>query len=116
MMKDAQEVRALNVKRLTQKKSAKATLEDKHLEAKELRKTTLDELNNIQLYLVQLSSECDFLMRNFEVRHEGRVSEEVGLEDAKTIVTDEEPPSHGDVEAGFEAEHSEKQVDSHFEG
>jgi hypothetical protein len=114
MMKEAQETRALDVKRLNGKKSAKADLEDKLLEAKDLRKLTLDELNNIQLYMVQLSSECDFLMRNFEARHEGRVSEEVGLEDAKTIVTDEQPPTHAEIAAGFDAEKGHADVDEHF--
>merc|ERR1719298_12558 len=93
----------------------KAELETKISDAKAKQALTLEELENLALYMVQLSSECDFLMRNFENRHEGRVGEEVGLEDAKTIVTHEEPPSHGDVEKGFASEHSEKQVDAHFE-
>jgi len=116
IMKDAQETRAADVKALNHKKSVKAELEMKLTDAKELQTATLDELQNLALYLVQLHSECDFLLRNFEVRHEGRVGEEVGLEDAKTIVTHEEPPTHATVEGGFESEHSPKQVDEHFEG
>jgi len=114
MMKEAQETRALQVKHLNHETSTKAELEGKLLEAKELRKLTLDELNNIQLYLVQLSSECDFLMRNFENRHESRVGEEAELEDAKTIVTHEEPPSHGEIAAGYAAEKGEADVEHNF--
>jgi hypothetical protein len=114
MMEEAKEVRALDVKRLTQKKTAKAALEEKKVEAQDLRTVTLKELENLQLYIVQLGSECDFLMRNFEVRHEGRVSEEGELEGAKTIVTDEEPPTHAEIEAGFDAEKGEADVEAHF--
>jgi hypothetical protein len=116
IMKDAQETRAADVKALNHKKSVKAELENKLVDAKTLQEKTLEELQNLALYLVQLHSECDFLLRNFENRHEGRVGEEVGLEDAATIVTHEEPPSNTVVEAGFESEHSERQVDSHFDG
>jgi len=116
IMKDAQETRAADVKALNHKKSMKAELETKISDAKSLQSATLEELQNLALYMVQLHSECDFLLRNFEVRHEGRVGEEVGLEDAATIVSHEEPPTHAEAEAGFESEHSPKQVDEHFEG
>jgi hypothetical protein len=116
IMKDAQETRAADVKSLNHKKSMKAELEGKIVDAKTLQETTLEELQNLALYLVQLNSECSFLLRNFEVRHESRVGEEVGLEDAKTIVTHETPPDHKTVEGGFASEHSPKQVDEHFEG
>eukprot|EP00746_Dinoflagellata_sp_MGD_P163223 gnl/MRDRNA2_/MRDRNA2_91149_c0_seq1.p1 gnl/MRDRNA2_/MRDRNA2_91149_c0~~gnl/MRDRNA2_/MRDRNA2_91149_c0_seq1.p1 ORF type:complete len:777 (+),score=273.97 gnl/MRDRNA2_/MRDRNA2_91149_c0_seq1:103-2433(+) len=116
IMKEAQETRAADVKSLNHKKSIKAELESKIADAKELQSHTLDELQNLALYMQQLDSECSFLIRNFEVRHEGRVGEEVGLEDTKTIVTGEDPPGHAVVEAGFESEHSEKQVDEHFAG
>merc|ERR1719409_1610906 len=92
----------------------KAELEVKLTEAKESRATTMKELENINLYMVQLHAECDFLMRNFEARHEGRVEEETGLEDAKTIVTHEEPPTHAQIEADYKAEKTDKDVEEHF--
>merc|ERR1719379_2975984 len=101
---------------MNHKKSIKAELEDKIADAKGQQRNTLEELQNLALYMVQLHTECDFLLRNFEVRHEGRAGEEVGLEDTKTIVTGEEPPNHATVEAGFESEHSDAQVEEHFEG
>merc|ERR1719446_507988 len=102
------------MKRLTQKNEAKSSLEDKLLEAKDLRAATLKELQNLQLYIVQLGTECDFLLRNFEARHEGRVGEESGLEEAKSIITDETPPTHAEIEAGFKAEHGDEDVDQNF--
>jgi len=53
-------------------------------------------------------------MRNFENRHDVRVSEESELEDAKTIVTHEEPPTHGEIAAGYAAEKGAEDVEAHF--
>jgi DNA repair exonuclease SbcCD ATPase subunit len=114
LMKQAKETRAADVKRLNQKNSAKSETEDRHLKAKELRQTTLKEMENLQLYGVQLATECDFLVRNFEARHEGRIGEEAGLEDAKSMITDEAPPSVGEIKAGFDAEKGEEDVEEHF--
>lgn len=114
LMKQAKETRAALVKQLNQKNTAKSETEDKHLQSKELRATTLKELENLNLYGVQLATECDFLVRNFEARHEGRVGEEAGLEDAKSTITDEAPPSIGDIKAGFDAEKGDEDVEEHF--
>merc|ERR1719160_717735 len=115
-MADAQATRKQDTKSLNQKKASKATTTEKKVSAEALLKVTDEELHNIQLYLVQLHSECDFLDRNFEVRHEGRVTEETGLESAKTIVTDSEPPTHKAIEERYEEEHSDADVDEHFPG
>merc|ERR1719158_934201 len=81
IMTEAQETRTADVKALNEKKKAKATADTKLMEDKELLEATKDEHHNIELYLAQLNGECSFLMRNFEVRHEARIDEEVGLED-----------------------------------
>merc|ERR1719443_1104744 len=114
IMTDAQESRAQDVKSTNEKKSAKATLDTKLAENKELLALTTEELHNLELYLVQVHTECDFLMANFDARHEDRVDGESGLESAETIVTDEEPPSHTEIEARFEAEKSDDDVDANF--
>merc|ERR1719502_1351542 len=116
IMTDAQETRAQDVKSTNQKKSAKATLDTKLAENKELLDLTTEELHNLELYLVQVHTECDFLMRNFEVRHEDRVEGETGLESAETIVTDEEVPSHNAIEDRYEQEKTDDDVDEHFPG
>merc|ERR1719506_1914386 len=116
IMTEAQETRAQDKKSLNEKKGVKATLDTKLVENKELLELTEEELHNLELYLVQVHTECDFLMRNFEVRHEDRVTGETGLEDAETIVTDEEPPSHSEIEAKYESEKTDDDVDEHFPG
>merc|ERR1719191_862399 len=114
IMGEAKASRAQLVKSKAHKQQNKAELEDKLDQAKTDRKLTEQEIQNIALYLVQLHAECDFLMRNFEARHEGRVEEETGLEDAKTIVTHEEPPTHAQIEADYKAEKSDEDVEAHF--
>merc|ERR1719263_965972 len=116
VMQDAQETRKQDVKSMTEKKAAKATLDQKLVDNKSLLALTEEQLHNLQLYLVQLHTECDFLVRNFEARHEGRVDEESGLEEAETIVTDAEAPGHKEIEKRFAEEHTDDDVDEHFPG
>jgi hypothetical protein len=114
LMKDAVKDRADAVKALHDKISHKAKLEEKISDLKEHRVSTLKELEEINLYQIQLHSECDFLLRNFDARHQARVGEEVGLESAETIVTHETPPTTADTAEVYEEEHSKKQVEEHF--
>jgi len=113
-MKDAVEDRTAAVKMLHDKEAVKAKLEEKIMQDKELRVLTLKELEEINLYQIELHAECDFLLRNFDVRHGARVEEEVGLESAETIVTHETPPGHAETNEVYEEEHSKKQVEEHF--
>merc|ERR1719231_198318 len=115
-MTDAKETRAQDMKSMSQKKSDKATLEIKLVENKDAKALAEEELHNLQLYIVQLHTECDFLVRNFDIRHDDRVDEETGLEEAKTIVTEEEPPSYRAVEKRYEEEHTEQDVNENFPG
>merc|ERR1719160_1886689 len=114
IMKEAKETRAQLVKNKDHKLSVKAETEQRIADAKSKQTLTLDELQNLALYMAQLHTECDFLMRNFEVRHSGRIDEEHGLEDAKTIVTNEEPPTHAVIKQGYADEHSDADVENHF--
>jgi septal ring factor EnvC (AmiA/AmiB activator) len=116
IMSDAQATRASDVKSMNDKKAAKATLEEKHVADKEALALTEEELHNLQLYLVQVHTECDFLIANYHTRHASRVDEETGLEEAETIVTDAEPPSHRAIEKRFAEEHTDDDVDEHFPG
>lgn len=116
IMTEAQETRKTDTKSLAEKKGVKATLDTKLVENKELLDLTEDELHNLELYLVQVHTECDFLMRNFDVRHEDRVDGETGLDEAETIVTDAEPKSHKEIEAMYRAEKTDDDVDEHFPG
>merc|ERR1719446_971601 len=113
-MGEAKDQRAADVKSKTDKEATLAKTEEKLVQTKQLNELTIQEIAQIKMYLAKLHIECDFLMRNFENRHEARVDEEVGLESAETIVTHEEPPNHLETEKMYEEEHSKKQVDEHF--
>merc|ERR1719440_2195350 len=113
-MAEAKEQRAADVKSKTDKEAALAATEEKLAQTKQVNELTIEEIRQIKIYLTRLHIECDFLMRNYENRHEARVDEEVGLESAETIVTHEEPPNHLETEKMYEEEHSKQQVDEHF--
>jgi hypothetical protein len=116
IMQESQETRATDTKALNDKKGVKATLDTKLVENKGMLSLTEDEAHNLALYLVEVHTECDFLMRNFEARHEDRVDGETGLETAETIVTDEEVPSHKAIEKRYAEEKTDDDVDEHFPG
>merc|ERR1719321_1746220 len=113
-MGEAKDQRAADVKSKTDKEATLAKTEEKLVQTKQLNELTIQEIAQIKMYLAKLHIECDFLMRNFENRHEARVDEEVGLETAETIVTHDEPPSHSGTEKLYEEEHSKAQVEEHF--
>jgi len=114
IMHEAKESREAAVKAKIDKEATKAEKEEKLAMSKEDLKRTAEEIYQIKQYLTRLHIECDFLMRNFETRHESRVDEEVGLETAETIATHGEPPSYPGTEKMYEEEHSKQQVDEHF--
>merc|ERR1719335_320434 len=116
IMEEAHASRKQDVKSLHDKEAAKAALDQQLADNRAKLDLTEEELHNLELYIVQLHTECDFLMRNFEVRHEGRVDEETGLEEAETIVTEQEPPTHKDIEKRYKEEHTDDDVDEHFPG
>merc|ERR1719230_2313806 len=103
--------RAAAVKALKQKKLTKAETEEKRLQSQQKNDLTIEELKHLELYLVQLHAECDFLLRNFENRHDARVDEEHGLDSAESIVTKEEVPTHTTIEKVYVKEHSAHDVD-----
>eukprot|EP00746_Dinoflagellata_sp_MGD_P006356 gnl/MRDRNA2_/MRDRNA2_112394_c0_seq1.p1 gnl/MRDRNA2_/MRDRNA2_112394_c0~~gnl/MRDRNA2_/MRDRNA2_112394_c0_seq1.p1 ORF type:complete len:542 (+),score=176.46 gnl/MRDRNA2_/MRDRNA2_112394_c0_seq1:84-1628(+) len=116
IMGEAESTRKSDVKAMNQKTSAKAGLDEKLVNNKNMKQQSIEEQHNLELYMAQLEGECSFLLRNFEVRHEGRVDEEVGLESAASIVTHESPPSHREIEKQFAEEKTDDDVDEHFPG
>merc|ERR1719316_948543 len=83
-MHESKESRAAAVKAKIDKEATKAEKEEKLSMSKEDLKRTAEESYQIKQYLTRLHIECDFLMRNYDVRHESRVDEEFGLESAET--------------------------------
>merc|ERR1719377_129018 len=110
MMAESKEMRAGLVKSLKEKKVVKAETEERKQQTVQQNELTIDEIKHLELYLAQVHTECDFLLRNFENRHESRVDEEHGLESAESIVTHEKVHTHQQIEKEFEEEHSKADV------
>merc|ERR1719387_303974 len=114
MMAEAKETRAGMVKALKEKKVVKADTEERKAQTVQQNDLTINEIKHLELYLAKLHTECDFLMRNFDNRHDARVSEEHGLESAESIVTKEKVQTHGEIEGEFKSEDSMKDVEKHY--
>lgn len=114
LMEDASMSRAADLKSLTKKRSAKARMDEKLVDNKSQLQLLDAERRNQEMYLMQLHHECDFLLSNFESRHEARILEEVGLRSTESIVTKEEPLSHPEVEKGFDSEKSQADVEANW--
>jgi len=114
VMEDAKETRTADTKSLNQKKKVKAELDVKLADDKEAHALLDKEVMNLELYLVKVHAECNFIMAHYEERHDGRINEEVGLEGAKTIVTNEDPMTYKQVEERYEEEETKHDVDEHF--
>merc|ERR1719311_1836048 len=97
-MAEAKDMRADMVKTLKEKKVVKADTEERKQQTVQQNDLTINEIKHLELYLAQLHTECDFLLRNFENRHDARVDEEHGLDSAESIVTKEEVPNHGAID------------------
>merc|ERR1719329_1718759 len=62
-------------KDMTNKKSAKAKAERTLVRAQEDRESTMSDMDNLDQEKISLHDECDFLMKNFELRQTTRDDE-----------------------------------------
>merc|ERR1712159_437864 len=87
LVADAQETRAQDAKSITTAENSKAELETELDEAKTQNIMKNDELQQVQTYIQDLHSSCDFILANFEVRREARSNEIDGLTNAKAVLS-----------------------------
>merc|ERR1719382_258756 len=87
MMKDSAEKRATASKHLTEKSSAKASMEADLQTAKEQHFSTGKELMATGKFISSLHTECDWLMKYSDVRKEARSSELDALKNAKAVLS-----------------------------
>merc|ERR1719262_735438 len=110
IMADAKESRTTDVKSLNQKKRDKAHLDEEFVASKSRIALLNEKLRNVELYLVQVHADCNFLLENFESRHQNRISQEINLHSALTMVTEEDPPSLSRVKQDFDEEKTPEDV------
>lgn len=114
VMADAQMSRATDVEGLNMKTRAKARMDQDLVSAKSHKKALDEEIRNLELYLLQLHHDCDFVLETFDAHHESRIEKEQGLQEALTIVTKEEPPAYRVIEQRFDDEHTKPDVEANF--
>jgi septal ring factor EnvC (AmiA/AmiB activator) len=86
-MDDSAKKRAIDSKSLTDKQSAKANTESSLQANKEEKVSTGKELMAVHEYIQNLHSECDWLMKYYDVRKEARDAEIDNLKNAKAVLS-----------------------------
>jgi len=114
IMEDAKMSRSQDVKSSNNKKGAKAQLDEEFVQAKGEKAMLEAELHNLELYLVQVHHDCDFLLENFEAAHEGRIAKELGLKQTESMLLKNDPPGFQAVSAQYDAEKTPEDVQANF--
>merc|ERR1719454_1394924 len=70
LMAESQDSRAQDTKSITEKESAKATLEGKLVTTKESKTLSFEKLQQVGNYIFDLHASCDFIMESFDMRKE----------------------------------------------
>merc|ERR1719199_512223 len=86
MMSDSATKRAEDSKAITDKTAMKAQLETELEESKEGKISTTKELMATLEYMSGLHKECDWLLKNYDVRKDARASEVDALGKAKAVL------------------------------
>merc|ERR1719390_323615 len=87
MMGDSAAKRAQDSSLITEKESMKAELETELEASKEGKLSTTKELMGTLEYISGLHKECDWLIKNYDVRKEARSSEVDALGKAKAVLS-----------------------------
>lgn len=87
LMADSKEKRATDSKALTEKESTKAQMETQLESDKEGKTSAGKELMATEDYIASLHSECDWLLKYFDMRKEARSNEIDALEKAKAVLS-----------------------------
>jgi chromosome segregation ATPase len=87
LMSDSQASRADKADSITSKEKAKADLDVSTENAKEQKTSQEAELMNVNQYIAQLHSTCDFLVQNYDLRKAARSNEIESLKNAKAVLS-----------------------------
>merc|ERR1719316_2237016 len=87
LMEKSQASRSGDAKSVTDKEAAKAEMETKIVSIKEDLSSAKSELMNTKKYISDLAADCDFIMKNYDLRKEARANERDGLMNAKAMLS-----------------------------
>jgi septal ring factor EnvC (AmiA/AmiB activator) len=91
LMEDSKEKRAQDQKSIVDQEGAKSEMESSLVEAKENQALAMDEQKNVIKTLEELHGQCDFLLKNFDMRLSAREAEIEGLQNAKAVLSGADP-------------------------
>merc|ERR1719476_1151088 len=86
-LKESAEKRTADSESLTAKGSAKADIESELQAHSESKTAAATELIATHKYIASLHSECDWLLKYFDVRKEARAGEVASLQNAKAVLS-----------------------------
>eukprot|EP00933_Yihiella_yeosuensis_P000628 TRINITY_DN100_c0_g4_i1.p1 TRINITY_DN100_c0_g4~~TRINITY_DN100_c0_g4_i1.p1 ORF type:complete len:693 (-),score=258.74 TRINITY_DN100_c0_g4_i1:121-2199(-) len=86
LLKDSQEKRAADSEAVVDKQKAKANAETEKLNHATAAKQESAELNDVQMYDMDVHTDCDWMLKNYQVRKEGRSTEQESLTQAKSVL------------------------------
>jgi predicted nucleic acid-binding Zn-ribbon protein len=86
-MQDASQKQTLDAKALEDKKGSKADLEAFLTDQQSSRLSAVKQLAATNKMIASLHAECDWLVKNFDVRKEARASESEALNNAKSVLS-----------------------------
>merc|ERR1712151_439956 len=75
---------------ITSKTKATAAAESDKADANADLESTVDELESLAAYEADLHAECDFVLKNFDVRQKARMQEMEAIQSAKAILSGEQ--------------------------
>merc|ERR1719375_240748 len=87
LMSDSAETREKQVKSISDKEAAKATLSGKKIQTQEKERADQTDVESIHKYEMVLHGDCDFILENFDARKEARTQEIESLKNAKAILS-----------------------------
>jgi len=87
LIKDSAEKRASDSKSLTDKEGTKANTEVELQKTKEAKDGSIKSLMATEEYIMDLHGECDFLLKNYDLRKSAREGEVESLKKAKAVLS-----------------------------
>merc|ERR1719262_1310034 len=86
-VKDANTAVAKLSKAITDKDSQKAKFDQDKIAAEAELKSTMSVIQQLSSYAGELHANCDFILKNFDIRQDGRAQEIDALKQAKAIMS-----------------------------
>jgi hypothetical protein len=87
MVKDSNDLIAKLTNDITEKTKGHSTADEEHIQAGNDHAATVTELEDLASYKADLHDECDFVLKNFDIRQKARLQEIEAIQEAKGILS-----------------------------